>query len=102
MKPQRKAGQDICLMLLPNTGLPLLASILKSDRAINVNVTIVRAFVLLRQHYMDYKELKQQIEALEKEMNRKFKDIYEARNYLINPPNPPRKPIGYKTGRNNN
>ena len=47
---------------------------------------------------MDYKELKRHIEKLEKEMNKKFKDIYEAMNYMLNPPQPKRKPIGFKTG----
>jgi hypothetical protein len=79
----------------------MLASILRSKKAIEVNILIVRAFVLLRQYYMDYKELKQQINAIEKEMNMKFKDINEALKYLLNPINPPRKPIGYKIKKNN-
>jgi hypothetical protein len=77
-------------------GVTMLASILNSERAITVNVAIVRAFILLRQYYMDYKELKLHIEKLEKEMNRKFKDINEALKYLLNPPLVPRKKIGYK------
>jgi hypothetical protein len=82
-------------------GVAMLASILRSKKAIEVNILIVRAFVLLRQNYMDYKELKQQINAIENEMNLKFKDINEALKYLLNPINPPRKPIGYKIKKNN-
>ncbi len=82
-------------------GVAMLASILRSKKAIEVNILIVRAFVLLRQYYMDYKELKQQINAIEKEMNMKFKDINEALKYLLNPINPPREPIGYKIKKNN-
>jgi hypothetical protein len=82
-------------------GVSMLSSVLKSKKAIEVNIAIMRAFVIIRQYYLNYKELKQQIEALEKEMNKKFKDIHEALNYLLNPPSPPRKPIGYKTGKGN-
>ena len=63
--------------------------------AIQVNIAIVRAFVLLRQHLTDYKDLKEQIELLESEMNRKFKDINEALHYLLSPKAKPR-PIEFK------
>jgi hypothetical protein len=56
----------------------------------------MRAFVLLRQYLMDYRELQLRIEKLEKEMNRKFKDIHEALNYLLDPPQPRKRPIGFK------
>ena len=59
-------------------GVAMLASVLNSPKAIQVNIAIVWAFVLLRQHLADYKDLKEQIEKLEREMNRKFKDINEA------------------------
>ena len=78
-------------------GVAMLSSVLNSDKSITVNISIMRAFVTVRQYVLDYKELKEQIEKLEKEMNHKFKDIYEALNFLINPPEPKRKPIGYKT-----
>ncbi len=77
-------------------GVAMLSSILRSERAIQVNIAIMRAFVLMRRYYMDYKELKLQIEKLEKEMNRKFKDIYEALNYLLDPPQPKKNPIGFR------
>src|ERR1035437_299943 len=78
-----------------NRGVAMLSSVLKSKKAIAVNISIMRAFALLRQYLSDYKNLKQSIEALEKEMNLKFKDIYEALNFLLSPKSE-RKPIGYK------
>ena len=66
-------------------GVAMLSSVLNSDKAIDVNIAIVRAFVLLRQHLSDYKDLKEQIANLEKEMNIKFKDIYQALEYLLKP-----------------
>ena len=55
----------------------------------------MRAFVLLRQHLADYQDLKNEIQTLEKEMNRKFKDINEALHYLLSPKSKPVE-IGFK------
>ena len=76
-------------------GVAMLSSVLKSQKALQVNITIMRAFVMIRQYYSDSTELKQRIESLENEMQVKFKDIYEALNFLLNPPNPERKAIGF-------
>jgi hypothetical protein len=83
-------------MAFTEQGVAMLSSVLRSKKAIEVNIAIMRAFVMLRQYYLDYKELKLQIEKLEKEMNRKFKDINEALKYLLNPPLLPGKKIGYR------
>lgn len=64
-------------------GVAMLSSILNSEKAIDVNIAIMRTFVMLRQHLSDYKDLKEQIAILEKEMNLKFKDIHQALNYLL-------------------
>lgn len=64
-------------------GVAMLASVLNSQKAIQVNISIVRAFVLLRQHLANYKDLKTRIQALENEMKIKFKDIHQALNYLL-------------------
>ncbi len=83
-------------------GVAMLSSVLNSDKAIHVNIAIMRAFVLLRQHLSDYKDLKEQIAILEKEMNIKFKDIYQALEYLLKTDEKAisqqnRKQIGFKT-----
>ena len=77
-------------------GVTMLSSVLKCQKALQVNITIMRAFVMIRQYYSDSTELKQRIESLENEMQIKFKDIYEALNFLLNPPHPERKAIGFK------
>ena len=61
----------------------MLSSVLKSKKAIVVNIAIIRAFVLLRQHLMNYSDLKKQLLHLENEMNIKFKDINQVLNYLM-------------------
>ncbi|TSE03989.1 ORF6N domain-containing protein [Aquimarina algiphila] len=64
-------------------GVAMLSSVLNSDKAIDVNIAIMRAFVALRHHLTDYGNLKENIAKLEKEMNVKFKDIHQALNYLL-------------------
>lgn len=64
-------------------GVAMLSSVLNSKKAIDVNVSIMRAFVLLRQHLYNYESLKEQLERLEKEMDKKFKDVYQALDYLL-------------------
>ena len=75
-------------------GVAMLSSVLRSERAIEVNIAIMRAFVLLRQHLSDYKALQEQIAALEQEMNLKFADINQALHYLLSPAQE-RQPIGF-------
>ena len=82
-------------------GVSMLSSVLKSKTAIEVNISIMRAFVLTRQFLSNYEDLKKQISILEKDMNHKFKDVYEALNYLIQinkkeTEQKERKRIGYK------
>jgi len=64
-------------------GVAMLSSILNNDKAVSVNIAIMRTFVALRQHLTDYENLKEQVAQLEKEMNVKFKDIHQALNYLL-------------------
>jgi len=65
-------------------GLAMLSGILNSDTAINVNIGIMRAFVMIRQYALNYQDLTKKIEQLEQSNNKQFSDIYEALNYLTN------------------
>jgi hypothetical protein len=60
-------------------GVAMLSSVLNSSKAIEVNIAIIRAFVMIRQYALTYKELAQQLKAIEG----KFTDVYEAINYLL-------------------
>ena len=64
-------------------GISMLSAILNSQKAIDDSVSIMRAFVMLRRFSLNYSTLKKEIKKLEKDMNRKFKDINEALNYLL-------------------
>lgn len=78
------------------SGVAMLASVLNSQSAIEMNMAIVRTFVALRRLAENYTELLRKLESMEELYDGKFKEIYDALNYLIHPPNPPRKEIGYK------
>jgi len=81
-------------------GVAMLSSVLRSKKAIEVNIAIMRTFVMLRQYLSDYTDLKKQLKKLEKEMNKKFGDINEALNFLLekeefNEKQASRKQIGF-------
>ncbi|OUD34915.1 ORF6N domain-containing protein [Flavobacterium sp. FPG59] len=60
-------------------GIAMLSSVLSSEKAIAINISIIRAFVTLRQFNLTYSELKERIVAIESQ----FPDIYKALNYLV-------------------
>lgn len=64
-------------------GVTMLASVLKSEKAVIANIAIVRAFIALRQVALQYKELAEKLAQLENSNNKQFKEIYQALNYLI-------------------
>jgi len=61
-------------------GLAMLSGILNSEKAISVNIAIMRAFVMIRQYALTYKELTEKL----KDIEGKFTDVYDAINYLLN------------------
>ena len=88
-------------MAFTEQGLAMLSGILKSDKAIDVNISIMRTFVYIRQYALSYKDLTEKLKGLETKFNKKFNDVYEALNYLIQKDkeeteNSTRKRIGFK------
>jgi len=83
-------------------GVAMLSSVLTSQKAIAVNIAIIRTFVLLRQYAYNYRELAGKIEELETKYNKQLGDIYEALTLLLEERNEEgapqeRTPIGFKT-----
>lgn len=64
-------------------GVAMLSGVLNSDKAVDVNIAIMRTFVLIREHMLNYKELHEKLLELEKKYNKNFKEIYHALNLLI-------------------
>jgi phage regulator Rha-like protein len=82
-------------------GIAMLASVLRSPKAIEANIQIVRAFVFLRKYALSHTELTQKLKELEAKYNQQFTDIFEAINYLLQKDKKliaqsKRKPIGYR------
>ena len=77
-------------------GALMLGNVLKSDRAVEVSLMVVRAFVQLRQILASNAELSRKLVALEKNYDIKFKAIFEAIHQLMTPADPKKKrPIGF-------
>ena len=67
-------------------GVAMLSSVLKSDRAIEVNIAIMRTFVQMRQMLSGHEDLKQKLEAMESKYDEQFKVVFEAIRQLLTPP----------------
>jgi len=72
-------------------GVAMLSSVLKSPRAIEVNIEIMRAFVKLRELLMTHKDLARKLEAMEKKYDSQFKIVFDAIRQLMQPPEAPVK-----------
>lgn len=84
-------------MVFTEQGVAMLSTVLRSQTAIDVNISIMRAFVLMRQMVIGYDELLKRIEELEESTDAQFSEIYQALTQLLSKPDPkPRKPIGYR------
>ena len=85
-------------MVFTEQGIAMLSSILRSQTAIEVNISIMRAFVVLRQYALGYAELNRKLEVFMIETNMQFGDIYQALTELASQKeleNKPRKRIGF-------
>lgn len=76
-------------------GVAMLSSVLNSNRAIKVNIEIMRAFVRLRQMLASNKELAKRLDELEKKYDAQFKVVFDAIRQLMTPPEPKQKRIGF-------
>lgn len=77
-------------------GVAMLSSVLRSKRAMQVNIEIMRAFVRLRQMLASNVELSRRLDELESKYNRQFKVVFDAIRQLMSPPPPNRKTIGFR------
>jgi hypothetical protein len=80
---QRKRNIGLTPYAFTEHGVTMLASVLRSEKAIKMNIAIVEAFISLKQFALNYKELSEKIKELENKYNKQFKDVYEAINYLL-------------------
>lgn len=77
-------------------GVAMLSSVLHSDRAVHINIEIMRAFVRLRQMLASHADLARKLAALEKKYDAQFRVVFDAIRELMTPPEPKKKrPIGF-------
>jgi len=76
-------------------GVAMLSSVLRSPRAVQVNIEIMRAFVRLRQMLLANAELARKLAALEKKCDARYRSVVEAIHELGRPPALPKRPIGF-------
>ncbi len=77
-------------------GVAMLSSVLKSRRAVQVNIEIMRAFVRLRVMASSVKDLARKLDALERRYDAQFKVVFDAIRKLMAPPDRPRTLIGFR------
>lgn len=95
--PETLKHSSVSPMVFTEQGVAMLSTVLRSQTAIDVNISIMRAFVLMRQMVIGYDELLKRIEELEESTDAQFSEIYQALTQLLSKPDPkPRKPIGYR------
>ncbi len=78
-------------------GVAMLSSVLKSERAIQVNIQIMRTFTKIREMLVSSKELREKIKELEEKYDQQFAEVFTAINLLLEPPEQPKPKIGFKT-----
>ncbi|MBI4351354.1 MAG: ORF6N domain-containing protein [Elusimicrobia bacterium] len=76
-------------------GVAMLSSVLKSRRAIEVNIQIMRTFTKLRELLNTHADLRRKLEAMEKKYDYQFKVVFDAIKSLISTPDEPAKKIGF-------
>lgn len=98
-----RGGRRYAPYVFTEQGVAMLSSVLRSKRAIAVNIEIMRAFVELRRIAFSYAALQEQLENVEREIagrldqhDEQLNQIFKILHQLIAPPQPPKRPIGFR------
>lgn len=87
----KRGGRRILPYVFTEQGVAMLSSVLNSQRAVDVNIEIMRAFVRLRQLISSHADLARKLEELERKYDGQFKVVFEAIKQLMAPPMPTKK-----------
>src|SRR4030042_1324624 len=92
-----KRGQNIKYLpyVFTENGVAMLSSVLNSERAITVNIQIMRTFTKLREMLATHKDLRLKIEEMEKKYDHQFKVVFDAIKQLIEPPVKSKRKVGF-------
>jgi ORF6N domain-containing protein len=92
---QGRGGRRYAPLVFTEQGIAMLSTVLNSERAIQVNIEIMRAFVRLREMIATHKDLVRKLEALEKRYDAQFRVVFDAIRELMKPPEPNKRKIGF-------
>jgi hypothetical protein len=93
----RRGGRRYMPYAFTEQGVAMLSSVLRSPRAVQVNIEIMRAFVRLRQMLQSNESLAGKLEELEKKYDSQFRVVFEAIRELMVHPETPKKRIGFRS-----
>lgn len=93
-----RGGRRYAPNVFTEQGVAMLSSVLNSERAVQVNIAIMRTFVQLREMLLSNEELNSKLAAMERKYDAQFKVVFDALRKLLQAPTPPRRQIGFKTG----
>ncbi len=90
-----RGGRRYAPFAFTELGVSMLSSVLHTERAIQVNIGIMRAFVSVRDFLASYKELAQEVYGMEKRCHARHGSLLRAVRKMLAPPDRPRRPIGF-------
>ena len=93
-KPTR-GGRRYLPYAFTEQGVAMLSSVLRSTRAVQVNIAIMRAFVRLRELLSTHADLARKLAEMERKYDSQFKVVFDAIRQLMTPPDPPKRRIGF-------
>jgi hypothetical protein len=90
-----RGGRRYAPFVFTEQGVAMLSSVLKSERAIQVNIAIMRTFVRLRELLSSSEELRKRLDDLEATCDTNFEEVFKAIRELIDTPSVPQRRIGF-------
>ena len=90
-----RGGRRYLPYVFTEQGVAMLSSVLRSERAVQVNIEIMRAFARLRRMLASNEDLARKLAALEKKYDSQFRVVFEAIRELMAPPDPKKRKIGF-------
>ena len=91
-------GRRVLPYAFTEQGVAMLSSVLRSRRAVQVNIEIMRAFVRLRAILASHVQLARRLDGLERKYDGQFKVVFDAIREMMTPPAKTRRPIGFRPG----
>jgi hypothetical protein len=93
---KRRGGRRYVMYAFTEQGVAMLSSVLRSERAVQVNIAIMRTFVKLREMLSSHRDLARRLDEMETRYDAKFRVVFDAIRALIESPVPSKRTIGFR------